>query len=135
MYLITWNRKGFYFFCKKKKIFYFWPEKAETQILPKNIDILKSKMKRLSFQPNTVRKYSQTCSNNHLWITATCQQRPVWSHTNQWVWSLLTINLFHNPFITTTFFRSQVWPLYTGLTVNAFCFLFQIIEMLSKNES
>ena len=74
--------EGFYFFLQKKNIL-FLTRKAETQILPKNIDILKSKMKRLSFQPNTVRKYSQTCSNNHLWITATCQQRPVWSHNDQ----------------------------------------------------
>ncbi len=28
-------------------------------------------------------KYSKACPNDHLWITATCQQWPVWSHNNQ----------------------------------------------------
>ncbi len=32
---------------------------------------------------NNFSLYSQTCPNDHLWITATCQQWPVWSHNDQ----------------------------------------------------
>jgi hypothetical protein len=57
--------------------------------------------------------YSQTCPNDHLRITATCQQRPDLSHNDQ-----PTTGLFQSTLcVTTTFFRSQGWPLYTGLTV------------------
>jgi hypothetical protein len=61
----------------------------------------------------TFSKYSQTCPNDHLRITATCQQRPDLSHNDQ-----PTTGLFQSTLcVTTTFFRSQGWPLYTGLTV------------------
>ena len=55
--------------------------------------------------------YSQTCPNGHLSTTASLQ--PSWP-----AWSLLTTDLFHITLcLTNTFFRSQGWPLYTGLTV------------------
>ena len=61
-----------------------------------------------------VLNYSQTCPNDHLQITATCQQRPVCSPNGQ----PEATDLFHiNLYITATFVRSQGWPLYTGLTV------------------
>ncbi len=62
-------------------------------------------------------KYSQTCVNDHLPITTTCQQRPqfgcpIFNFYNK----KLPLNNDHLS-TTATSFESRGWSLYTGLTV------------------
>jgi hypothetical protein len=49
---------------------------------PRVIDRI-SQEKFFSSDLSNLTKYSQTCLNDHLWITATCQQRPICSPNGQ----------------------------------------------------
>jgi hypothetical protein len=64
-----------------------------------------------------VRNYCQTWTNDHLWITTTCLQRPLFLGPDFNVYSIdLPLNNDHLS-TTATILGSRGWSLYTGLTV------------------
>jgi hypothetical protein len=64
-------------------------------------------------------KYSQTCNNDHLQITTTCQQWPVWSHNGQFE-AYLPLIFFGQPSALQPNFSGPQGGrcMYKGLTVD-----------------
>jgi hypothetical protein len=71
----------------RKSLSFWWNNRkndSETNILPRcRIKDISTFLRYFTVFALTVFLYSQTCVNGHLWTTATCQQRPVWSHNGQ----------------------------------------------------